>query len=274
MPRQRFLISPYEKGAILAPPTPAQNEPRGVQPTAMDGPPRMKRLFQGVENKAGMGCPAHPPADDAASIGVDDKGGIDEASPSGHVGKVRDLQPIRCRSVELAIDLFERARRGLVADCRADRLAADHPLQAHLPHQPLNSAASDIEAFPLQLPPHLAHAVDTEVLFENASAGAWCGDSFSSATATVAGRAGRPDGSKLTNILYRVRHGGDWWAPGGLQSLCRACHFSKSRRERAAPNPERDAWKAYLKLLDTSGHLGPGSMKRGAILAPPSPGSK
>ena len=149
-----------------------------------------------------MGCPAHPPADDAAGIGVDDKGDIDEAGPSGHVGKVRDPQPIRCRSVELAIDLVERARRGLAADCRADRLAADHPLQAHLPHQPPNSAASDIEAFPLQLPPRLAHAVDTEVLFEDASAGAWCGDSFSSATATVAGRAGRPDGSKLT-ILYQ-----------------------------------------------------------------------
>ena len=57
-----------------------------VQPTAMDGPPRMKRLFQGVENKAGMGCPAHPPADDAAGIGVDDKGCIDEAGPR----KVRD----------------------------------------------------------------------------------------------------------------------------------------------------------------------------------------
>ena len=139
------------------------------QPTAMDGSPRMKCLFHGIENKAGMGCPAHPPADDAAGMGVDDKGDVDEASPSGHVGKVRDPQPIRCRSVELAIDLVERARRGLVADCRADRLAADHPLQAHLPHKQLNSAASDIEAFPLQLPPHLAHAIDTEVLFEDAS---------------------------------------------------------------------------------------------------------
>ena len=55
----------------------------------------MKCLFQGIENKAGMGCPADPPADDAAGIGVDDKGDIDEASPSGHVGKVRDPQPIR-----------------------------------------------------------------------------------------------------------------------------------------------------------------------------------
>ena len=84
------------------------------QPTAMDGLPRMKRLFQGIEDKAGMGCcPAHLPADDAASIGVDDKGDMDEAGPSGHVGKVRDPQPVRCRSVELAIDLVERARRGL-----------------------------------------------------------------------------------------------------------------------------------------------------------------
>ena len=49
------------------------------------------------------------------------------------------------------------------------RRQSGFPLQAHLPHQPLNSAASDIEAFPLQLPPHLAHAVDTEVLFEDAS---------------------------------------------------------------------------------------------------------
>ena len=50
------------------------------QPTATDGSPRMKRLFQGIENKAGMGCPAHPPADDAAGIGVDDKGDIDDSS--------------------------------------------------------------------------------------------------------------------------------------------------------------------------------------------------
>ena len=188
-----------------------------------------------------MGCPAHPPADDAAGIGVDDKGGIDEAGPSGHVGKVRDPQPIRCRSVELAIDLVERARRGLVADCRADRLAADHPLQAHLPHQPPNSAASDIEAFPLQLPPHLAHAVDTEVLFEDASAGAWCGR-------FILKRDGYRCRAVREGRTARSKHGGDWWAPGGLQSLCRACHFSKSRRERATPNPERDAWKAYLKL--------------------------
>ena len=33
------------------------------QPTAMDGSPRMKCVFQGIENKAGMGCPAHPPAE-------------------------------------------------------------------------------------------------------------------------------------------------------------------------------------------------------------------
>ena len=33
-----------------------------------------------------MGRPAHPPADDAAGIGIDDKGDIGEISLSGHVG--------------------------------------------------------------------------------------------------------------------------------------------------------------------------------------------
>ena len=85
----------------------------------------MKRLSQGIENKAGVAYPAHPPADDAAGIGVNDKGDIDETSPSGHVGEVRDLLPVRCRIVQLAIDLVEHVRCGLVADCRADRLAAN-----------------------------------------------------------------------------------------------------------------------------------------------------
>ena len=42
----------------------------------------MNRLFQGIENKAGMGCPAHPPATMRRGIGLDDKGDIDEASLS------------------------------------------------------------------------------------------------------------------------------------------------------------------------------------------------
>ena len=60
-----------------------------------------------------------------------------------------------------------RAQR-LVADCCADRLAADHPLKAHAPHQPLHGASGNIDALALQLPPDLADAVDPEVLLEHA----------------------------------------------------------------------------------------------------------
>jgi hypothetical protein len=70
--------------------------------------------------------------------------------------------------MELAVDLIERARCGLVAHRGAHPLAADHPFKAHLLHQPGDRAAGNVEALPLQLPPDLAHAVDAEVLLEHA----------------------------------------------------------------------------------------------------------
>lgn len=57
------------------------------QAAAMDGAPVMERLFQGIENEAGMGGPARPPADDATGIGVDDEGDIDEAGPGRDIGE-------------------------------------------------------------------------------------------------------------------------------------------------------------------------------------------
>ncbi|GAB7551054.1 hypothetical protein NRB_05510 [Novosphingobium sp. 11B] len=66
--------------------------------------------------------------------------------------------------MELAVDLIERAWRRLVRDRGANRLAADHPLQTKISHQPLYSAACNIEALALHLPPHFAHTVDAEVL--------------------------------------------------------------------------------------------------------------
>ena len=50
----------------------------------------MESLFQSVQDEAGMRRPAHPPADDPAGIGVDDKGDIDEAGPGRDVGEVGD----------------------------------------------------------------------------------------------------------------------------------------------------------------------------------------
>jgi hypothetical protein len=66
--------------------------------------------------------------------------------------------------MELAVDLIERAWRRLVRDRGASRLAADHPLQTKISHQPLHSAARDIEALALHLPPYLAHPVNAEIL--------------------------------------------------------------------------------------------------------------
>jgi hypothetical protein len=41
------------------------------------------------------------------------------------------------------------------------------PLKTHHSHQPCDGAASDIEAFSLQLSPHFPHAIDLEVLVEH-----------------------------------------------------------------------------------------------------------
>lgn len=46
----------------------------------------------------------------------------------------------------------------------ANRFAANAPLQAELPHQPLHRASRNFEPFPLHLPPNLADAKDREVL--------------------------------------------------------------------------------------------------------------
>ena len=70
--------------------------------------------------------------------------------------------------MELSVHMVERTGGGLVADRCPQRLAPDRPLKAHVPHQPGNRAARDREAFPPQLPPDLAHAIDAEVRLEHA----------------------------------------------------------------------------------------------------------
>jgi hypothetical protein len=59
------------------------------QPAAMDGPPIMKRLVEGIEHKARMGSPACPPTDDTASEGIDDESHVDEALPGRQWSKKR-----------------------------------------------------------------------------------------------------------------------------------------------------------------------------------------
>ncbi len=55
----------------------------------MSGTPIMKRLLKGIEDKTCMCRPAHPPANDATSEDVDDKGHVDETLPGGEWSKKR-----------------------------------------------------------------------------------------------------------------------------------------------------------------------------------------
>jgi hypothetical protein len=65
------------------------------QAAPMNGAPIVERLFQGIENEARMRRPACPPADDAAGIGINDKGHVDEAGPGRDIGEVGDPQSVR-----------------------------------------------------------------------------------------------------------------------------------------------------------------------------------
>jgi len=56
---------------------------------AMDGPPIMKGLVEGIEHKARMGGPARSPTNDAAGEGVNHKGHVDEPLPSREWSKKR-----------------------------------------------------------------------------------------------------------------------------------------------------------------------------------------
>lgn len=133
----------------------------------MNGTPIMKCLLQGIEDEPGMCCPAHPPADDAASEGVDHEGHIDETLAGGDVGGIRNPEPVGRGSLELSVHAVQRARSRLVRERRADRLSPNDLLRAHRPHKPGDGAAGDIEAFPLQLLPHLRNTIDAKVLLED-----------------------------------------------------------------------------------------------------------
>ena len=57
------------------------------EPAAPHGPPLVQRLFQRIEDEAGMGGATDTPADDTPGVGIDDEGDIDEAGPGDHVDR-------------------------------------------------------------------------------------------------------------------------------------------------------------------------------------------
>src|SRR5258707_6072263 len=91
-----------------------------------------------------------------------------KAGPGRDVGEVGEPEDIRPWRLELAVDVIQRAWRGLVADRGFNGFAADDPLQTHVPHQSRHRATGNIEALALELSPDLAHAIDPEILIEDA----------------------------------------------------------------------------------------------------------
>lgn len=56
---------------------------------AMSGGSIMQSLLQSIEDEARVCRPAHSPADDAASEGVNHQGDVDEALPGRDIGEIR-----------------------------------------------------------------------------------------------------------------------------------------------------------------------------------------
>ena len=65
------------------------------------GLPGMYRLFQSIQNEAGMGRAVHPPSDDPACEGIDHEGYIDQP------GRGRDIGDVRHRFASRALALGE-----------------------------------------------------------------------------------------------------------------------------------------------------------------------
>ena len=57
------------------------------------------------------------------------------------------------------------------------------------------------------------------------------------------GRAGKLECDHITPL----HRGGAKYDLTNLQTLCRDCHIAKTARENERVDPERDAWRAYLR---------------------------
>src|SRR5690606_23916769 len=83
------------------------------------------------------------------------------------VGEIRNPEPVRRRSLELAVHAVEWAWSPFVRGRRAEPPSTYGALQADRPHMPGDGAAGNIEHCTLQLPPDLANTIDAVVLFED-----------------------------------------------------------------------------------------------------------
>ena len=138
------------------------------QAAALNGSAVMQRLLEGIEDETCMCRLGDAPADDASGEGVDDERHINEALPGGHIGEVCQPQQIGPGGAEPPVHTIGGTRR-LSSNCGPGFLTTNDATQAHLAHQTCHGAAGDRDALAAELPPHLAHAIDSKVCLEEAA---------------------------------------------------------------------------------------------------------
>ncbi|GCE91961.1 hypothetical protein MSKU15_3562 [Komagataeibacter diospyri] len=121
-------------------------------------------LFKGVEHELGGHGGRDLPAHDPAGEHINDKRHIDHAIPGLDIGEVRDPELVGSLGPELPVDPVIGTGTRRIRTGRDDLPAPDHPLQAHLPHQALDSAARDLPSFTLQAVPDFARTINTTVV--------------------------------------------------------------------------------------------------------------
>ena len=58
-------------------------------------------------------------------------------------------------------------------------------------------------------------------------------------------KCGKP--GREVDHIKPLKWGGEMFDPANCQTLCRGCHIAKTRSEQTKPNPERDAWRRFMR---------------------------
>ena len=88
----------------------------------------VQRLLKRIQGKGRRKRTRHPPANNAAREGVDDKGHVGKAAPSRHIGQIRNPQGVRARRGEVPMNDIRRSLYSLVRPSRYHTPAAAWPL--------------------------------------------------------------------------------------------------------------------------------------------------
>src|SRR6266550_2242715 len=212
-----------------------------VMHDTLDPGARPNRLLQRIENQLGVHRARHPPSHDPASEHVDHERDVHEPAPGRDVGEVRDPKLVGTRRLELTIDVIQRSLGAVVRD-RGPTLAPTHrALQSQRTHQTLDRTARHRNLFPVQLSPHLARAVDLEVVVPNSA-------NTSSELAVPAHARRHPTRINLPALVLVVRRRGDRQLRADrLDPVCVAMRVDE--RDHDFPRRSSSAWAKNADAL-------------------------